>query len=266
MRTPTLLFLTLACQANFSLSALAENEINLSNQAAKKIGQRIWMNECGGTVDGLTSWNPGENFASLGIGHFIWYPAGVNGPYEESFPHVLKHLQSRGVKLPTWLRPSDDCPWKDKQSFEAQKNSIHMKELRNLLANTVPLQTEALANRFLSASKKLVATAPAAERAILKARIKALSEVPAGLYAMMDYVNFKGEGSNPNERYQNVGWGLLQVLQEMQGTPVGVAATVEFSKAAQRTLARRIKLAPKKEEQWRAGWMSRCASYGKPFD
>ena len=27
----------------------------------------------GGTISGLTSWNVGENFASLGIGHFIWY-------------------------------------------------------------------------------------------------------------------------------------------------------------------------------------------------
>ena len=41
-----------------------------------RIGKRIWQNECGGTADGLTSWNAGENFASLGIGHFIWYPKG----------------------------------------------------------------------------------------------------------------------------------------------------------------------------------------------
>jgi hypothetical protein len=41
-----------------------------------RIGRKVWQNECGGTVAGLTSWNAGENFASLGIGHFIWYPAG----------------------------------------------------------------------------------------------------------------------------------------------------------------------------------------------
>ena len=48
----------------------------LGDAQLERIGKRIWSNECNGTVDGLTSWNTGENFASLGIGHFIWYPAG----------------------------------------------------------------------------------------------------------------------------------------------------------------------------------------------
>lgn len=239
--------------------------VGISTSAAQKIGQRVWQNECGGTVAGLTSWNSGENFASLGIGHFIWYPAGVTGPYEESFPAVLKHLASRGVKIPAWLSNAEDCPWSTRQSFEAQRDSVRMKELRNLLANTVPLQTEVLASRFLTGTKKILAAAPAAERSTLQARIQALSVVPSGLYGMMDYVNFKGEGINPAERYQGVGWGLLQVLQEMKGTPTGAAASAEFAKAAQRTLDRRIKLAPKKEDQWRAGWFNRCAGYAKPF-
>jgi hypothetical protein len=48
--------------------------INLSPAETRRIGNRIWQNECGGTLAGLTSWNTGENFASLGIGHFIWDP------------------------------------------------------------------------------------------------------------------------------------------------------------------------------------------------
>lgn len=232
---------------------------------AKKIGQRVWLNECNGTVSGLTSWNTGENFASLGIGHFIWYPTGTKGPYEESFPAVLKHLAAKGVKLPDWLTTSEGCPWPDKKTFQAQKDSVRMKELRNLLANTVSLQAEVLAKRFLDGTKKIISAAPSGERKQIQQRIQNLAAVPAGLYGMMDYVNFKGEGTNPSERYQGQGWGLLQVLQEMPGTPVGVAATKEFSLAAQRTLDRRIKLAPKKEDQWRAGWLDRCAGYAKPF-
>ena len=46
-----------------------------------RVGRRIWQNECAGTVAGLTSWNGGEDFASLGVGHFIWYPAGRPGPW-----------------------------------------------------------------------------------------------------------------------------------------------------------------------------------------
>ncbi len=237
----------------------------ISEATARKIGQRVWQNECGGTVSGLTSWNTGENFASLGIGHFIWYPAGPKGPYEESFPAVIKHLGTKGVKIPAWLASADVCPWQDRKSFLAQKDSVRMKELRNLLANTVPLQAEVLAKRFLDGTKKIISAAPSSERKQIQQRIQHLAAVPAGLYGMMDYVNFKGEGTNPSERYQGKGWGLLQVLQEMSGAPEGTAATKEFAQAAQRTLERRIQLAPKKEDQWRAGWMARCAGYGKPF-
>jgi hypothetical protein len=251
-------------------TAPAESPIvtGISEDTAQKIGKRVWQNECGGTVAGLTSWNDKENFASLGIGHFIWYPTGTSGPYEESFPAVIKHLQAKGVKLPDWLGSANGCPWPDMKTFHAQQDTVRMKELRNILANTVTLQVEVLTKRFLDGTKKIVAQAPAAQRKQVQQNIQNLAAVPAGLYGMMDYVNFKGEGTNAAERYQGTGWGLLQVLQEMKGNPEGSAATKEFSLAAQRTLERRIQLAPKenkKEDQWRAGWMSRCSGYAKPF-
>jgi hypothetical protein len=34
-----------------------------SSTEARRIGKRIWQNECNGTISGLTSWNSGENFA-----------------------------------------------------------------------------------------------------------------------------------------------------------------------------------------------------------
>ncbi|HSV63887.1 MAG TPA: hypothetical protein VLH83_11140, partial [Chthoniobacterales bacterium] len=49
-----------------SLAAHAPAAINLSPVETRRIGNKIWRNECGGTVAGLTSWNAGENFASLG--------------------------------------------------------------------------------------------------------------------------------------------------------------------------------------------------------
>src|ERR1039457_3774966 len=57
--------------------------INLSAADTQRIGKRIWQNKCNGTLDGLTSWNSGDHFASLGISHFIWYPKGQRGPFEE---------------------------------------------------------------------------------------------------------------------------------------------------------------------------------------
>ena len=66
--------------------------IQLSDSQAGQIGRRLWQNESGGTIAGLTAWNSGEDFASLGIAHFIWYPANKRGPFEESFPPLLEYL------------------------------------------------------------------------------------------------------------------------------------------------------------------------------
>ena len=58
----------------------------------KKIGNKIWYNECKQTIKGLTSWNNGEDFASFGIGHFISYPKGKSGIFKETFPTLLFYL------------------------------------------------------------------------------------------------------------------------------------------------------------------------------
>src|SRR5688572_24723308 len=93
----------------------------------EQIGRRVWQNECGGTRDGLTSWNTGENFASLGIGHFIWYPKGVNGPFDESFPKLAEFLAKNGEEIPAWMR--GDCPWSTRAEFQAEFQSARMKSL-----------------------------------------------------------------------------------------------------------------------------------------
>ena len=62
----------------------ATRGLALTERELDAVGRRVWQNECAGTRDGLTSWNEGEGFASLGIGHFIWYPAGARGPFEDT--------------------------------------------------------------------------------------------------------------------------------------------------------------------------------------
>src|SRR5207249_1771599 len=80
---------------------------------------KIWQNECNGTISGLTSWNAGEDFASLGIGHFIWYPKGRRGPFEESFPKLVSFISKRGAKLPALLLGTGEkpCPWNSRTEF-----------------------------------------------------------------------------------------------------------------------------------------------------
>jgi hypothetical protein len=245
----------------FAAAATAA-DLAISPESAAKIGQRIWKNECGGTVPGLTSWNGGENFASLGIGHFIWYPAGVRGPYEESFPGLVKLLVARGARVPAWLASAKACPWPDRAAFNAAQKSDRMTELRALLAATVPIQAEYAAQRSVNSLAKILAAAGKGEHESLRAKFTALSATGAGLYCLMDYVNFKGEGTNPAERYQGHGWGLLQVLQKMPAVTAGQAPAA-FAAASKQVLQNRIDHAPKDETRWREGWFSRCNSYAR---
>jgi hypothetical protein len=75
MKTSTRWRSFLVLSLAFSLwpaSAQSEPPHSISHEI---VGKKVWINECDGTVAGLTSWNGDEAFPSLGIGHFIWYPA-----------------------------------------------------------------------------------------------------------------------------------------------------------------------------------------------
>src|SRR6516165_3908521 len=137
--------------------------IRLSDEQAAQIGAKIWQNESGHTIAGLTAWNFGEEFASLGIGHFIWYPAGRRGPFEESFPPLLRYLETNGVKIPDWLLNSQSCPWPNRSRFLADQRSPRMEELRSLLARTVPLQAKFTVDRLQAALPKMLDAAQASE-------------------------------------------------------------------------------------------------------
>lgn len=238
-------------------SAVAER-LQLGEKALAKVGQRIWQNECGGTVKGLTAWNSGEDFASIGIGHFIWYPKGKRGPFTESFPGLVSFLREHGVKNPAWLSPEMPCPWNTKKEFEAAADSEQMKQLRGMLKENLPLQTKYIVRRLEAALPTMLKAAPGGEREAIERRFYSLAGTPGGLYALIDYVNFKGEGTSPTERYQGQGWGLLQVLEGMQGEDVKA-----FAVSAKRVLTRRVENSPpeRNEAKWLPGWKSRCDTY-----
>src|SRR6516162_4566222 len=233
--------------------------IRLSDSQALRIGMKIWQNESGGTIAGLTAWNYGEDFASLGIGHFIYYPAGRRGPFQESFPLLLRYLEANDVKIPAWLLKSESCPWPDRSRFLADQRSARMEELRSLLAHTVPLQTKFAAARLEAALPKMLDAAPAREREKIRQAFYRVAAQPLGPYALVDYVNFKGEGTLMSERYQGEGWGLLQVLESMGDG----SALPEFRQAAESVLTRRVKNSPPErgESRWLPGWKNRIRTY-----
>ncbi len=238
----------------------AANIHALSDRELAAIGRRVWQNECGGTREGLTSWNSGENFASLGIGHFIWYPKGSRGPFEESFSSLVRFLADNGVSLPAWLKAGGACPWRTRAEFLAASKGKQMGELRDILAATVGLQSRFLAQRMERALPKLLTAASATKRAHVKKQFERLQNSEKGTFALIDYVNFKGEGTNPAERYNGQGWGLLQVIEGMEddGQPVHA-----FSDSAARVLTRRVKNSPpeRDEQKWLPGWVRRVEAY-----
>jgi len=236
-----------------------------SSGDALKVGKRVWQNECGGTISGLTSWNQGEDFASLGIGHFIWYPKGRRGPFEESFPKLVSFISSRGAKLPALLLAVghlQPCPWNSRAEFLKAQNTSEMTQLRRFLADTIDLQAEFLVARLDASLPKMLAEAAPVDRTNVQKQFERLTRTPQGCYALIDYVNFKGEGVLHTERYQGQGWGLLQVLEAMQGNSDSDAPD-EFARAAKVVLTRRVQNAPADhhESRWLTGWLRRVNSY-----
>lgn len=222
------------------------------------LGRRIWANECAGSVSGLVSWNAGEAFPSLGIGHFIWYPAGYRGPFEESFPHFVDYARRQGVAIPSYLEGS--APWPNKAAFLRDSSGL-ANRMRQWLASHVEVQTRYIMARSRAALPSLLRASTKPDDVL--ARYRALASTTQGMYCLVDYVNFKGEGIRESERYNGRGWGLLQVLEEMQGRPQGRAATAEFARAAAAVMRRRVANAPasRQEQRWLPGWLNRCATY-----
>ncbi len=237
---------------------LATQNIRMKRADVANLGRRIWANECAGKVEGLVSWNDGEAFPSLGIGHFIWFPRGVKTPFRESFPTFVRYARAQGVRVPAFF--DGPAPWPNKAAFLADRSG-KANAMRRWLAQNVEIQTHfiiARSHHSLGGMLRASRNRNAVHRHYL-----ALAATPQGLYCLVDYVNFKGEGTQPSEGYMGQGWGLMQVLEEMRGDPQGRAACAEFSRAAAAVLRRRVANAPagRNEQRWLPGWLNRCATY-----
>jgi hypothetical protein len=253
--------ITLACiwTATAQAQAPALNAAELA-----WLGDRIFENECNSRPECLSAWNEGEDFPSLGIGHFIWYRAGQQAPFAETFPALVEFMRDRGAEPPAWiLEGALEQPWPDRESFLAAAGDPRLVELREYLARHTDVQTAFIVSRFDGALERILNAAPAAERSALKRRFDAVAgaEPPYGLYALIDYVHFKGEGTKASESYQGEGWGLLQVLR---GMPTDSATPLQdFVASARDVLARRVVLAPpeRDEQRWLKGWHARLGTY-----
>ena len=240
---------------------------NISRSELNAIGEKIFKNEAAGKKENLVYWNEGENFPSLGIGHFIWYKQGEPGIFEESFPQLVEFLKSKNVKLPKIMAENKYSPWKSREELiNLQTKKIpdsDIEELTNFLYDNKDLQVMFIFKRLEASLEKMMAVSSNKEN--VRKQFYRVASSPNGLYPLIDYVNFKGEGINPNERYNGQGWGLLQVLENMKGTETGKAALTEFTNSAKFVLQRRVNNSDpsKNERKWLQGWFNRCNTYAE---
>lgn len=244
-----------------------DGRISLSDEQAEWIGNKIFRNECGGKDRCLITWNEGEDFVSLGIGHCIWYPEGKIGPFKETFPALLRFIVAHGKALPAWLQVNGEprCPWQSRKDLLDEGESERVCELRNFLTETKGFQLLFIVERLNLALPKMLEAAPESLKPHIKEQFRRMAASPAGVYALADYVNFRGEGLLATERYNGQGWGLLQVLERMQGTDAGRCAVEEFARTAEEVLAERVKNSPpeRNEKRWLPGWKKRLGTYSR---
>lgn len=236
----------------------------LEKEQINWLGEQIFTNECNQDPACLTAWNEGEDFPSLGIGHFIWYQAGQQEIFREGFPDLLQFLANEGADIPLWLKTSNpESPWPDRNTFLADMESDRMQMLRTFLLENTAGQTAFIISRYEDALEDILKSIeiPEDRDSIEKKFYRVAStNPPHGIYALIDYNHFKGSGISSEETYQGIGWGLKQVLLEMEEEE---DALIAFVNAARQILARRVDNAPpeRNESRWLNGWYNRLNTY-----
>jgi len=229
------------------------------------IADRVFKNECSVEKDCLLEWSVGENFLSLGMEHFIWYPAHAPGIFKEGFRTYLQYAKDTGEKLPVWLdkTPFPPCPWSSREEFLRSKESAQYKDLEDFIIRTKHCQAQYLIENTRNSIEDIIAAAPDDQRARISKYLSLLTSYPQGLYSIIDYMNFKGAGIGNSDEVKGERWGLLQVLEGMNDKPTAREALEEFVRSAKIVLTHRVYYAPaeKHEEQWLQGWLRRVESY-----
>ncbi|WP_455044955.1 hypothetical protein [Leptotrichia trevisanii] len=238
-------------------------ELTISKVELDVVAEKIFKNEAGGKREDLVYWNTGEDFPSLGIGHFIWYKQGQRGRFAESFPQLVAYYRKHDIKLPKIVEENSYSPWESREELFKLRSvgNKDIVELTNFLYNTKAIQVSFIFERLENSLEKMLEIADNPEN--VKKQFYRVAHSPNGLYPLIDYVNFKGEGTSRTETYNGDGWGLLQVLENMKGTGSGKAALEEFSDSAKFVLERRVKNSDpaRNEKKWLAGWLNRCNTY-----
>ncbi len=234
----------------------------------RKLGEALFKNEADCKNHNLTHWGKNEEFPSLGLPHAIWYGKAPSKVYQEQFPELVRFIRKNlkptdpQISWPAILKkdPLPPATWASQAEFlEVKKISLEIEnvkeslqlatiqktraalykdaytlfEIRHFLSNPLVIQLQAqfvIEKTFLSLHRILAASHRESPQAaqFLYSKIQTLLNSPEGVLAIVDYLNFKGEGLKASERTP-VGkfpWGLKTVLEIM---PPSVLTTDKIS-------------------------------------
>lgn len=234
--------------------------VDMPKEQLNKVGDLIFKNEAGGKKEQLIAWNDGEDFLSLGIGHFIWYPLEHKEIFRESFPDLQEHLIRKGYVLPKLLN-SVVAPWNTKEEYLKSRATDDFKDALDFLYNTRYVQMELITMRAEKALEEILKYTKRPDE--VKKAFYEVFNSPFGVYPIIDYVNFKGEGIKESEAYNGNRWGLLQVLEQVVDNKQNISPIEKFIEGGKFVLQRRVDNSPteRNEKKWIPGWFNRLDTY-----
>ncbi|MFZ4116632.1 MAG: hypothetical protein ACOYK6_07940 [Chthoniobacterales bacterium] len=251
---------------------LATGYVNPTQDQLPLIGKRFFKDQK--AEENKPKWGEDQehNFVYIGSLEYIWYGENNRAQFVEDWPTVASRLKAAGLPIEDWALGA--CPWNTKEDFDEEVKSSTLPDstldpesrigkLIALLsqdeAKTVQVQTLVdRLNRALESSHDSSLTPtifqdlPPGELELLKSNLDAVASVqdakghPLGLYALIDYPYFKGEGTAIGEHCNVDGWGLQEVLLNMDPNKVKDADGVvdgplqAFIDSGMATLDRRI--------------------------
>lgn len=235
----------------------------LTHEEIKAIGMQIWKNEGHQKDVHLVFWSEHESFPSLGIGHFIWFPIIHQKQFSEEFPRLCVFLKTHNIPIPSWLQTAlkTGAPWGTREEF--LEDTKHVEDLRKLLRDTIELQTEFMIQKLDHEFELILKAATRKQKNQLHKNFEYLRSSLLGNYALIDYLNFKGSGLNPQEKSKGKSWGLMQVLLDMPKDTTKENANKSFAISAAKNLIILVQNSSPEYNRIKFlnGWIKRINSY-----
>ena len=228
----------------------------LSNYKADELAKIFYKINTNDSKKNTIIWS-GKHL-NLGIGQFIWYSNQSSKKYNETFPEFISFLKKKtsSNKIPHEFLTR----FKNKKEFIKWKNQhkTRVNQLEDWLTSKKMMQYQTLfiIDKFKNSMQKILVDVDSNRYKNFQAMMRV--KAGHGLFIMIDYMNFKGTGLSKRERYNNQGWGIVQVLDLMNTKSPDTV--LEFKNKAESLLKTRIKNHPSDKKYFKS-WKNHLNTY-----